>query len=58
MSQNADARNQLRDRFHSVVIADGERLDRLVDACFREVSVDMRAGRLSLPIPASSIGDG
>jgi signal transduction histidine kinase len=58
LRDNPDLPAELRDRFHAVVIADGERLDRLVDACFQEVSVDLRAGRLSLPIPAGSRDDG
>lgn len=58
LRDNPDLPAELRDRFHAVVIADGERLNRLVDACFQEVSVDVRAGRLSLPILATSIGDG
>lgn len=56
LRDNPDLPAELRDRFHAVVIADGERLNRLIDTCFQEVSVDVRAGRLSLPIPASSIG--
>lgn len=58
LRDNPDLPAELRDRFHAVVIADGERLNRLVDACFQEVSVDVRAGQLSLPIPDSSLGDG
>jgi nitrogen-specific signal transduction histidine kinase len=58
LRDNPDLPADLRDRLHAVVIADGERLNRLVDACFQEGSVDLRAGRLSLPIPAGSRGDG
>jgi nitrogen-specific signal transduction histidine kinase len=58
LRDNPDLPADLRDRLHAVVIADGERLNRLVDACFQEGSVDLRPGRLSLPIPAGSRGDG
>jgi hypothetical protein len=54
---NPDLPPELRDRFHAVVLADGERLNRLIDACFQEVSVDLRAGRMSLSIPAGSRDD-
>jgi signal transduction histidine kinase len=58
LRDNPDLAPELRDRFHAVALADGERLNRLIDACFQEVSVDLRAGRLSLPIPARSTDDG
>ena len=58
LRDNPDLPPELRDHFHAAVIADGDRLNRLVDACFQEVSVDLRAGRLSLPIPAGNTGDG
>jgi nitrogen-specific signal transduction histidine kinase len=54
LRDNPDLPADLRARFHAVVIADGERLNRLIDACFQEVSVDVGAGRLSLPIPGTN----
>jgi hypothetical protein len=50
LSQNAEAENHAPDVANAPAGA--------VDACFQEVSVDVRAGRPSLPMTASRMGDG
>jgi signal transduction histidine kinase len=51
LRDNPDLPPEMRARFHAVVIADGERLDRLLDSWLRQASVDPDLRRVSLPLP-------
>ena len=51
LRDNPDLPPEMRARFHAVVIADGERLNRLLDSWLRQASIDPDLRRVSLPLP-------
>lgn len=55
LRDNPDLPPEMRARFHAVVIADGERLDRLLDSWLRQASVDSDRRCVSLPLPPNPI---
>jgi len=63
LRDNPDLPAELRDQFHAVLVRDGDRLNRLIDASFAGASVDgdRRRGdgrRISLPVPGDGEGTG
>lgn len=57
LRDNPDLPADPRARFHAAVIADGERLNRLVDACFGLAGIDDEAPRPRPLVAANDIRD-